>query len=80
MPRLRTLLLGLALSSCLTTGALAVDLTIGSSTEPTAIDPHFSRSGNSQQIAAQVFNRPSSLTRTCRSSPVWPCPGKTSTS
>lgn len=57
MPRLRTLLLGLALSSCLTTGALAVDLTIGSSTEPAAIDPHFSRSGNSQQIAAQVFNR-----------------------
>ena len=57
MPLLRKLLLGLALSSCLTSAAMAVDLTVGSSTEPAAIDPHFSRSGNSQQIAAQVFNR-----------------------
>ena len=57
MPILRKLLLGLALSSCLTTAAMAVDLIVGSSTEPAAIDPHFSRSGNSQQIAAQVFNR-----------------------
>ena len=57
MPLLRKLLLGLALSSCLTTAAMAVDLIVGSSTEPAAIDPHFSRSGNSQQIAAQVFNR-----------------------
>ena len=57
MPILRKLLLGLALSSCLTSAAMAVDLTVGSSTEPAAIDPHFSRSGNSQQIAAQVFNR-----------------------
>ena len=57
MPLLRKILLGLALSSCLTTAAMAVDLIVGSSTEPAAIDPHFSRSGNSQQIAAQVFNR-----------------------
>ena len=57
MPLLRKILLGLALSSCLTTAAMAVDLTVGSSTEPAAIDPHFSRSGNSQQIAAQIFNR-----------------------
>jgi peptide/nickel transport system substrate-binding protein len=37
--------------------AYAADLIIGSSTEPSALDPHFSRTGNNQNIAAQVFDR-----------------------
>jgi len=37
--------------------ALAADLTIGSSTEPSAIDPLFSRTGNNQNIAMQIFDR-----------------------
>ncbi len=47
-----SLVLGLAL-----TGAAAQDLVIGSSTEPSSIDPHFSRTGNNQQIAAHIFDR-----------------------
>lgn len=35
----------------------AADLVIGSSTEPSSIDPHFSRTGNNQNIAAQIFDR-----------------------
>src|SRR3546814_6382940 len=38
-------------------GAAAEELTIGSATEPSAIDPHFSRPGNNQQIAVQLFGR-----------------------
>ena len=30
---------------------------IGSSTEPSALDPHFSRTGNNQNVAAQIFDR-----------------------
>ncbi len=37
--------------------ATPADLTIGSATEPLAIDPHFSRTGNNQNIAMQVFDR-----------------------
>ncbi len=37
--------------------AYAADLIIGSSTEPSALDPHFSRTGNNQNIAAQIFDR-----------------------
>jgi peptide/nickel transport system substrate-binding protein len=37
--------------------ALAADLIIGSSTEPSALDPHFSRTGNNQNVAAQIFDR-----------------------
>lgn len=37
--------------------AQAADLTIGSSTEPSAIDPQFSRTGNNQNIALQIFDR-----------------------
>ena len=37
--------------------ALAADITIGSSTEPSALDPHFSRTGNNQNVAAQIFDR-----------------------
>ncbi|MBZ6075926.1 ABC transporter substrate-binding protein [Microvirga puerhi] len=36
---------------------LAADLIIGSSTEPSALDPQFSRTGNNQNIAAQIFDR-----------------------
>ncbi len=39
------------------TPALAVDITIASSTETSAIDPHFSRTGNNQNIAMQIFDR-----------------------
>lgn len=37
--------------------AQAADLIIGSSTEPSALDPHFSRTGNNQNVAAQIFDR-----------------------
>lgn len=47
-----TLLAGTALSA-----AEARDLVIGSSTEPSAIDPQFSRTGNNQNIAMQMFDR-----------------------
>lgn len=54
---LRSMLAVLAFSTSLSTAAFAIDLTVGLSTEPAAIDPHFSRSGNSQQAAQHVFNR-----------------------
>jgi peptide/nickel transport system substrate-binding protein len=37
--------------------AEAADLTIGSSTEPSSIDPQFSRTGNNQNVAMQIFDR-----------------------
>lgn len=37
--------------------ATAADIVIGSSTEPSALDPHFSRTGNNQNVAAQIFDR-----------------------
>src|SRR6478609_1423296 len=37
--------------------ALAADIILGSSTEPSALDPHFSRTGNNQNVAAQIFDR-----------------------
>lgn len=43
--------------SMLALGANAADLIIGSSTEPSAIDPQFSRTGNNQNIAMQIFDR-----------------------
>lgn len=57
MTRLRSALAALALSTSLSTAAFAIDLTVGLSTEPAAIDPQFSRTGNSQQAAQHVFNR-----------------------
>ena len=45
---------------------VAADLIIGSSTEPSALDPHFSRTGNNQNIAAQIFDRLMSRIRTYR--------------
>jgi peptide/nickel transport system substrate-binding protein len=39
------------------TAANAANLIIGSSTEPSSIDPQFSRTGNNQNIAMQVFDR-----------------------
>ncbi len=45
----------LALGLC--AAAHAATLTIGSSTEPASIDPLFSRTGNNQNIAQQVFDR-----------------------
>jgi peptide/nickel transport system substrate-binding protein len=60
MTIMRTIRLTAATALCalsLAYGASAEELTIGSSTEPSAIDPHFSRSGNNQQIAVQLFGR-----------------------
>ncbi|MCO5732491.1 ABC transporter substrate-binding protein [Rhizobium sp. SSA_523] len=37
--------------------AQAADLTIGSATEPSSIDPQFSRTGNNQNVAMQIFDR-----------------------
>ncbi|MGO4572457.1 ABC transporter substrate-binding protein [Microvirga sp. 2TAF3] len=39
------------------TSAHAANLIMGSSTEPSALDPHFSRTGNNQNVAAQIFDR-----------------------
>lgn len=53
---IRTLLLA-AVCALAPLASLAADLTIGSATEPSAIDPLFSRTGNNQNIAQQVFDR-----------------------
>ena len=37
--------------------ALAADIILGSSTEPSSLDPQFSRTGNNQNVAAQIFDR-----------------------
>jgi peptide/nickel transport system substrate-binding protein len=53
-----SLLTSAALVATLLAGnAFAANLTIGSSTEPSAIDPLFSRTGNNQNIAMQIFDR-----------------------
>lgn len=56
MKRLRYALAALLLATSLTP-ALAADLTVGLSTEPAAIDPQYSRTGNSQQAAQHIFER-----------------------
>jgi len=54
----KKLLFAAAVGLAATMGAAhASDLIIGSSTEPSAIDPEFSRTGNNQNIAMQVFDR-----------------------
>jgi peptide/nickel transport system substrate-binding protein len=56
--RLRTFAAAISAAAILGAApALAADLVIGSSTEPSALDPHFSRTGNNQNIAAQIFDR-----------------------
>ena len=56
--RLKTLAAAVSVAAMLGAApALAADLVIGSSTEPSALDPHFSRTGNNQNIAAQIFDR-----------------------
>lgn len=57
MTRLRSALAALVLSTSLSTAAFAIDLTVGLSTEPAAIDPQFSRSGNNQNAAQHIFGR-----------------------
>lgn len=47
----------LGVSALATAPAWAADLVIGSSTEPSAVDPLFSRTGNNQNLAMQVFDR-----------------------
>lgn len=54
----RTMFLAAAAALSLAAGmAAAADLTIGSSTEPSAIDPEFSRTGNNQNVAQSIFDR-----------------------
>ncbi|MDO1583009.1 ABC transporter substrate-binding protein [Rhizobium oryzicola] len=54
----KTLLMATVASALLAASLVqAADLTIGSSTEPSSIDPQFSRTGNNQNIAMQVFDR-----------------------
>ena len=54
---LRSLVLTASLAVLGAAPALSADLVIGSSTEPSALDPHFSRTGNNQNVAAQIFDR-----------------------
>lgn len=57
MKRISGTLAAAAIGLAMTAGvAGAANLIIGSSTEPSAIDPHFSRTGNNQQIAAHIFD------------------------
>lgn len=53
----RLLLTTTALCLLAMSAVQAADLRIGSATEPSAIDPQFSRTGNNQNIAMQVFDR-----------------------
>ncbi|MFD1913611.1 ABC transporter substrate-binding protein [Halodurantibacterium flavum] len=55
MTKFRAALAGLLLATTSLTPALAADLVIGRSTEPSAIDPHFSRTGNNQMTADNIF-------------------------
>ncbi|WP_342239120.1 ABC transporter substrate-binding protein, partial [Inquilinus sp. OTU3971] len=54
---LQTAALALALACTGFASAQAADLTIGTATEPSAIDPQFSRTGNNQSIAQHMFDR-----------------------
>ncbi|MCB8822185.1 ABC transporter substrate-binding protein [Microvirga rosea] len=58
LARLKALSLTVSMAALLGLApAGAADLIIGSSTEPSALDPQFSRTGNNQNIAAQIFDR-----------------------
>ncbi|TDX85199.1 peptide/nickel transport system substrate-binding protein [Neorhizobium sp. R1-B] len=57
MKPMKFLLAGIAASVIALGSAEAADLVLGSATEPSAIDPQFSRTGNNQNIAMQVFDR-----------------------
>jgi len=57
MKPMKFLLAGVAAAVLAMNSAEAADLVIGSATEPSAIDPQFSRTGNNQNIAQSVFDR-----------------------
>ncbi|GAA4130680.1 ABC transporter substrate-binding protein [Aminobacter aganoensis] len=57
MKLIRSTIAGLLLATSLSSAALAADLTVGMSTEPSSVDPQFSRTGNNQNLAQQVFGR-----------------------
>lgn len=57
MNLIRSTIAGLLLATSLSTAALAADLAVGISTEPSSVDPQFSRTGNNQNLAQQVFGR-----------------------
>src|SRR5262245_934504 len=57
MKPMKLLMAGVAATVLLMNSAHAADLIIGSATEPSAIDPLFSRTGNNQNIAQSVFDR-----------------------
>src|SRR5687767_4275758 len=57
-PRLKSIAIAVSMAALASAApALAADIVIGSSTEPSALDPHFSRTGNNQNVAAQIFDR-----------------------
>ncbi|MCJ9753055.1 ABC transporter substrate-binding protein [Neorhizobium sp. BETTINA12A] len=57
MKPMKFFLAGVAASVLALNSAQAANLILGSATEPSAIDPQFSRTGNNQNIAMQVFDR-----------------------
>lgn len=57
MKPMKFLLAGVAATVIALNSAQAADLVLGSATEPSAIDPQFSRTGNNQNIAMQIFDR-----------------------
>ena len=57
MKPMKFLLAGVAATVLALSSAEAADLVLGSATEPSAIDPQFSRTGNNQNIAQSVFDR-----------------------
>lgn len=57
MKPMKYLAAGVAATVLALSSAQAADLVIGSATEPSAIDPQFSRTGNNQNIAQSVFDR-----------------------
>lgn len=57
MTAFRPFLLATCATLAFTSAAMAQDVTIGRATEPSAIDPHFSRSANNQMTATDIFDR-----------------------
>lgn len=57
MKPMKFLLAGVAAAVLTLGSAQAADLVIGSATEPSAIDPQFSRTGNNQNVAQSIFDR-----------------------
>ncbi len=57
MKPMKLLMAGVAATVMTMSSVYAADLTIGSATEPSSIDPLFSRTGNNQNVAQAIFDR-----------------------